>query len=186
MREEFQRKLDARPDTFLRYQYANQLADSRAAIGKYLNVPKNEVVYVKNATTGVNIVLRNLVYKPGDVIVYFSSVYGACELTIAYLAESTPLQARQVPLKFPCTHEDIVERFLEVVRLAREDGLKVKVCLLDTISAQPGVRMPFEKIVEKCREEGILSCIDGAHAVGQIPLDLAALNADFFVSNCHK
>ncbi|WEW57256.1 selenocysteine lyase/cysteine desulfurase [Emydomyces testavorans] len=185
-RQKFQTELDSIPDFFIRHKIPGYLDESRAAIAKYLNVPTKEVVFVKNATTGVNLVLRNLVYKPGDIIVYFSCVYGACEKTIAYLAETTPLRARKVMLEFPCTHEDILAGFVDVVRKARADGLNVKVALFDIIVSQPGVRFPFEKMVEICREEGILSCIDGAHGVGHIPLDLAELNADFFVSNCHK
>ncbi|EEP81624.1 predicted protein [Uncinocarpus reesii 1704] len=185
-RQRFQAELDSTPDTFIRYNIPKYLDSSRAAAAEYLNVPVDEVVYVKNATTGVNLVLRNLVYKPGDIIVYFSCVYGACEKTIAYLAETTPLKARKVMLDLPCAHEDILQRFKDVVRTAKQDGLNVKVALFDTIVSQPGVRFPFEKMVEICREESILSCVDGAHGVGHIPLDLGKLDADFFVSNCHK
>nr|KMM70589.1 isopenicillin N-epimerase [Coccidioides posadasii RMSCC 3488] len=185
-RQRFEDELDGIPDTFIRYASPGYIDNSRAALAKYLNVPMNEVVYVKNATTGVNVVLRNLVYKPGDIIVYFSCIYGACEKTIAYLAEVTPLKARKIMLEFPCTHDDIIQRFTDVVRKARAEGLNVRIALFDTIASQPGLRLPFERLVETCREEGILSCIDGAHGVGQIPLDLAKLNADFFVSNCHK
>lgn len=56
----------------------------------------DDCVFVANATTGVNTVLRNLVYQPGDVIVYFSTIYAACEMTVKYLAETTPVEAHAV------------------------------------------------------------------------------------------
>ena len=134
----------------------------------------------------MNTVLRNLVYKPGDVVVYFSNIYEAVEKTVAYMAETTPLRARKVLYEFPISHDEMVRRFVEVVKKAKSDGLNVRLAIFDTIVSQPGVRMPFERLVEVCREEGVLSCIDGAHGIGHIPLDLGELDPDFFVSNCHK
>jgi selenocysteine lyase/cysteine desulfurase len=149
-------------------------------------VPLNELVFVPNATAGINTVLRNLVYAPGDVIIFFSTVYGGCEKTIASLTETTALEARKVEYEFPISHEEIVGRFLEVVRKAKAEGLNVKAALFDTIVSIPGVRFPFEKLVEACRQEGVLSVIDGAHGIGHIPLDLGKLDVDFLVSNTHK
>lgn len=144
-------------------------------------------MYVKNASVGINTVLRNLVYQPGDVVVYFSHIYNAVEKTVAYLAETTPLRARRIEYEFPINHEQMVEKFVETVREAKaEEGVNVKLAIFDTIVSNPGVRMPFERLTEVCREEGVLSCIDGAHGIGHIPLDLEGLDPDFFVSNCHK
>jgi selenocysteine lyase/cysteine desulfurase len=151
-----------------------------------LNVPTNEVVFVKNASTGVNTVLRNLVFEQGDVLVYFDTVYGAVEKTLVSLVETTPLKLRKVEYQLPISHEELVRKFLEVVAKAKEEGLKVRVAVFDTIVSMPGVRFPFERLIEKCRAEGVLSVVDGAHGIGQIPLDLGVLQPDFFTSNCHK
>ena len=87
---------------------------------------------------------------------------------------------------YPVSDEDLVKKFQEAVARLKGEGKNVRVALFDTIVSLPGVRVPFERLVEVCREEGVLSCIDGAHGVGHIPLDLGKLNPDFFVSNCHK
>ncbi|KAF3482825.1 uncharacterized protein GIQ15_02149 [Arthroderma uncinatum] len=183
---EIQDKFEGSPDQFLRYDLAHYLLESRKALGTMLNAPTNTIVFVKNATTGVNTALRNLVYQPGDIIVYFSTVYGAVEKTIASLAETTPVRGRKVKYEFPITHDQMVEKFLTVIHKARGEGLNVKVAVFDTVVSQPGVRLPFERLTEICKKEGIMSCIDGAHGVGQIPLDLTKIDPDFFVSNCHK
>lgn len=182
----FQEEEEGKPDVFIRYGQPAYLYESRKAVAKLLNIPLNETVFVKNASTGVNTVLRNLQYKEGDIIVYFSTIYGACGKTIASLIETTPLQARKVEYQFPIAHEELVRRFLDVVKKAKSEGLNVKVAIFDVVVSQPGVRFPFEALVEKCREEGVLSCIDGAHGIGHVPLDLGKLNPDFFVSNLHK
>ncbi|PGH06228.1 hypothetical protein AJ80_08197 [Polytolypa hystricis UAMH7299] len=185
-RRKFQDETESSPDLFIRYTSVQHLDVARAALAKLLNVPLNETVFVQNATTGVNTALRNLAYAPGDVIVYFATAYAACAKTVASLTETTPLQARKVEYQFPISHGEIVQRFKDVVKQAKDEGLNVRVALLDTIVSQPGVRFPFEELVEVCRAEGVLSCVDGAHGVGHIPLDLGKLDADFFVSNCHK
>ncbi|KAK2746792.1 hypothetical protein FQN57_002834 [Myotisia sp. PD_48] len=183
----YQDEYEGSPDTFLRYKHPPLLRESREQVAKIINAPTESVVYVKNATTGVCTILTNLEYQPGDIIIYFSGVYGAVEKTLTYLAETTPLRARKVEYTFPISHAEIVQKFEELVRKVREEEkLNVKLAVFDIVSSQPGVRAPFEKLVQVCKREGILSCIDGAHGIGHVPLDMSALDPDFFVSNCHK
>jgi PERQ amino acid-rich with GYF domain-containing protein len=183
---EHQEDAEARPDVFVRITRAQGIDKSRRAVANLLNVPVNECVFVKNATTGVNTVLRNLDFKPEDAIIYFDTVYGAVEYGIISLMESTPVQACKVPYQFPISHEELVARFRQVVSSAKGEGLNVRVAVFDTIVSVPGVRFPFERLIEVCREEGVLSLVDGAHGIGHIPLDLGKLQPDFFTSNCHK
>lgn len=141
---------------------------------------------MKNASSGTNTVLRNLNFKPSDIIIFFATVYNAVEQTLISLMETTPVQARRVDYTFPIRHDEIVERFLAVVRKAKSEGLNVRAAIFDTIVSVPGVRFPFEKLVKACKDEAVLSIIDGAHGIGHIPLNLGELSPDFFVSNCHK
>lgn len=182
----FQDMIEARPDEFIRYLYPKFLDTSRNALASYLNVAVSEVVFVKSATTAVNTVLRNLSFGPRDMIIYFSTIFSACETTIQSVMETTPLKARKIDVLLPTRHEDILASFLQTVHQAKQEGFNVRIALFETISSLPGARFPFERITEACREHGILSFIDGAHGVGHIPLDLGKLGPDFFVSMTQK
>ncbi|KAL1981383.1 hypothetical protein VTN96DRAFT_2726 [Rasamsonia emersonii] len=182
----FQDEAEAYPDVFIRRDRPILLDKAREAVARLLKASSKECVFVRNATTGVNTVLRNLVFSEGDVIVYFATIYGAIENAIVHLCETTPVRAVKVQYQLPVSHDELVKRFQAVVAQAKADGLNVRVAVFDTIVSQPAVRFPFERLAEACRQEGILSVIDGAHAIGQIPLDLGTLQPDFFVSNCHK
>lgn len=182
----FQSLSEARPDDFIRYQYPNLLDASRVAVAKLLNAAPETVVFVPNATTAVNIVLRNLVFSPGDKILYSSLIYGACHKSIEYITETTPAESVCVEYKLPFEDDWLVDAFRKKIEEERKSGNKVVVAIFDTVVSMPGVRLPFERLVEVCKEMGVLSLVDGAHGVGHVELDLGALDPDFFVSNCHK
>ncbi|KAJ5125581.1 hypothetical protein N7526_007758, partial [Penicillium atrosanguineum] len=170
---------DGRPDPYIRALHAGHLEKARVAVAEVLNAPKDECVFVKNATTGVATVMYNLNFQSGEAVVYFEPVYGAVEKGIVSLQEHSNLQSRKVHFQFPITEDELESRFREVVRKTREEGLKVRAAVFDTIVSNPGCRFPFERFIAICREEGILSVIDGAHGIGQIPLDLNKLQPDF-------
>ncbi|KAL1607987.1 hypothetical protein SLS60_002926 [Paraconiothyrium brasiliense] len=182
----FQDAHEARPDDFIRYQYPKFNDEARQALSTYLNVPTSELVFVQNATTGVNTVLRSLTFAPDEYILYSATIYGACEKTVAYITETTPAKAAKIEYTLPVEDDWLVSAFKSKIEEIEASGGKVKVAVFDTVVSMPGVRLPFERITEVCREKGVLSLIDGAHGIGHVPLDLKALNADFFVSNCHK
>ena len=183
---EVQALSEARPDTFVRYEYPKMLDESRSAMAGFLGVPVDEVVFVPNATTAINVVLRSLRYEKGDVVLHFSTVYAAIEKTIQYLIETTDVDNVNLGVDYPIDDHVLVLRFETAINDAKLGGKKVKIAIFDTVSSMPGVRVPWERLVEVCKREGVLSMVDGAHGAGHIELGLATARPDFFTSNCHK
>ncbi|KAI4621879.1 hypothetical protein J4E80_004252 [Alternaria sp. BMP 0032] len=183
---DFQDECEGRPDPFIRYRYPVILDEAREDMAKLLNTPSSTLVFVPNASTGVNTVLRNIVFEPGEHILIFSTIYGACEKTVSYVTETTPAESVKIAYTYPVEDDWLLTEFENKVKEVESKGGKVKIAVFDTVVSAPGVRMPFERLTQKCKELGVMSCIDGAHGVGHLNIDLGALDPDFFVSNCHK
>lgn len=184
---DFQKLAHERPDVFIVYDLPRLIDESRSAIAPLLGVDVDEVVFVPNATTGINTVLRNLKFSEGDVIVYFSTIYDACEKTVSSIREMSPLVGVEILLQYPLEDDEIVTKFMETIVRLKAEGKNVKMAMFDTILTFPGARVPWEKLVWACKRFGVLSLIDGAHGIGHIDLKhLGSVGPDFFVSNCHK
>lgn len=179
--QEWQRRLERQPVQFLGSDIGGYLAAAREALGGYLRVAAEDLVYVPNATFGVNIIARSLRLGPQDEVLATDHEYGACEHAWLYMSRERGFHYVRQPIELPLpSDEAIVEQFWEGVTS------RTKVIFLSHITSPTAVRFPVEAICVRARENGILTVVDGAHAPGQIPLDLTALGADFYAGNCHK
>jgi hercynylcysteine S-oxide lyase len=183
--ENYQRRIDAQPDGFLRYELPELIDKSRSAVAQLINAGVDNVVLVPNASTGVNTVLRNLLYEKGDKIVYLGTTYSACEKAVIHIVDTCKpqdsVEAVKVDIEYPISSDEILKRFETAIS---QKG--VRLALFDTVSSLPALRLPFEKMVALCKKYNVLSLVDGAHGVGCVGLDMRSLDADFFVSNLHK
>lgn len=184
---ELQSETEARPDTFIRYTYPNLLKESRSALAPLLGADIGEVVLIPNATTGVNTVLRNIPFLPGDIIFYFSTIYRACENTIQSLQNTNPVSSYKIDIEYPITDDEIIRRFRSSFGEVKFLGRRPKLAIFDTVLTFPGVRFPWERLVVNCKELGVMSLIDGAHGIGHIDLThMGKVGPDFLITNCHK
>lgn len=187
-RDRYLRASEACPDKFKLSTYPKLLAASRAAVAPLIGAHADEIVFVPNATSGINTIFRNLRFERGDVVLHFTSVYGACLKTLQNLGETVGVEPVEIPVLYPIEHAELVSRFRAAAADLRRAGRTVKAAIYDTVTSGPGVRVPWEDLTAACRELGIYSVIDAAHGIGH--LDLAHLGADvrpdFVVTNCHK
>ncbi|MBN2045105.1 MAG: aminotransferase class V-fold PLP-dependent enzyme [Anaerolineales bacterium] len=177
----WQTRLERQPVQFLGREIWNELKQARQILGNYLNADADDLVYIPNATFGVNIIARSLQLAPGDEILTTDHEYGACENVWKFVSQKNGaiLVKQPIPLRLASPTE-VAEQFWQGVTP------KTRVIFISHITSPTAVSMPVEIICQKAREAGILTVIDGAHAPGQIPLDLIAMEPDFYLGNCHK
>lgn len=179
--QDWQLRLERQPVLFLGRELDGFLKDSRTVLGAYLNADADELVYIPNATHGVNIIARSLQLKPGDEVLTTDHEYGACDYAWDFICGKIGARYIHRPICLPVqSEEEIVEQFWQGVTP------QTKAIYLSHITSPTALRLPVEQICQRAKQAGILTVIDAAHTPGHIPLDLQALGADVVVGNCHK
>jgi isopenicillin-N epimerase len=177
----WQRELELQPVEFLGRRQHDLLAAARAHLGEYLGVGHDDVVYVSNVTTALNIVAHSLPLEPGDEVLTTNHEYGALERTWTFVSERR--QTRVVVQRLPvpiADRDDVVEAIWAGVTP------KTRVLFLSHITSPTAVTLPLEPLIARAKAAGIWTVVDGAHAPGHIDLDLGAMGVDFYGGNCHK
>lgn len=177
----WQRRLERQPVAFLLDELPDHLALARRELGQFLNAGEDDVVYVPNATFGVNVVARSLALGPGDELLTTNHEYGACYNVWDFLSQKRGFDVVQQSISFPAASDEaILEELWQGVTP------RTRVIFVSHITSSTALRLPVAAICAQAREAGILTVVDGAHAPGQIPLDLKAIDADFYTGNAHK
>jgi len=179
--QSWQKKLENQPVLFLGREYNNLIYQARESLSDFLNTGVNNIVFVPNATFGVNLIAKSLKLNPGDEVLASNHEYGACDFTWQAICQKQGAIYRNQPIAFPSdSFEDMTEQFWQGV------NKNTKIIFLSHITSPTAFRLPVEMICAKAHKAGILTFIDGAHAPGQIPINLDTLQADFYTGNCHK
>lgn len=177
----WQRQIERQPVKFIGRELTGYLQTARHALGTYLHVQGDDLVYIPNATFGVNIVARALSLTADDEVLTTDHEYGACDRVWRFVSQKKGFRYVRQPIPLPATSpEEIVEQLWQGVTP------RTKIIYLSHITSATALRLPVEAICHRAREAGILTLVDGAHAPGQIPLDLTNMGADFYTGNCHK
>jgi len=176
----FQREMERNPVEFLARRSAALLADARARLAGYLGARPADLVFVANATTGVNTVARSLALAVGDEVLTTDHEYGACDAAWEWLCGRVGARLVRVPIPPPFRREEFAERILAAV------SSQTRLIFLSHLTSGTALIFPVGEVCRRARERGIPTLIDGAHAPGHIPLALDELGADFYVGNCHK
>lgn len=181
MYQRWQRELEAQPVEFLGRRISGLLAEARASLATYVGTQADNLVFVPNTTHGINIIARSLDLKPGDEVLATDHEYGAVERTWRFICERRGAQFRTQPIPLPITTpEALVEALWEGVTE------RTRVIVVSHITSPTALIFPVAEICRRAAQQGILTVIDGAHAPGQIDLNLEEIGADFYVGNCHK
>jgi isopenicillin-N epimerase len=174
-------RMEREPVLFLARQLQSHLDGVRERLADFLDCDAGGLVLVPNATTGVNAVLRSLQLGEDDEVLITNLGYNACNNAARFVCERSGARLVTVDVPFPCTGpEEVLERVLAAVTE------RTTIAVLDHITSATGLVLPIAHLVDALQDRGVDVLVDGAHAPGQVPLDLGALGAAYYTGNCHK
>jgi len=204
------------------------LTAARKELGAFLGAHADDLVFVDNASEGVNVALRSLArFMPGgsaaprpgthgpaahsrNGILHLDLAYGMVKDCVHFLSgngiggranasHTTPAVPLVVEVDtaaaYPSYDADAIVALVEAAILANARDAaagsgsavpRIGIASFSHIVSVPGIVLPIARLAALCRAHGILTLVDGAHAPGQIALDVEALGADVYVGNGHK
>ena len=179
--EKLRREMEAEPVQFLWRRFEEHLEPSRLELARFVGAKPRDVVFVTNATTGVNAVLRSLPFRPGDEILSTSLVYNACRNVLVETARRSRARLVIADVPFPVKSKDEIAEAI----LARATS-RTRIALLDHVTSDSGLILPLTTLISELSARGIETMIDGAHAAGMLPLNIEKLGATYYAANLHK
>ena len=181
--QRLQRELESEPVDFLHSErtLTKRLAEARAVMARFLGCARDEMVFVPNATTGLNIVARSLKLNSGDEVLSCDHEYGAMDRTWEFLCAKAGARYIRQTLPFPLNDPAEV---VEVLWSGVNDHTRV--LFLSHITSPTGLVLPVAELVRRARERGIITILDSAHVPGQLDCNLHDLGCDFASGNFHK
>jgi isopenicillin-N epimerase len=174
-------EMEREPVDFLDGTLPARLDEARRVLAEFLRADPLDLVFVANATTGVNAVLRSLSLEPADELLVTDHTYAACRKAAEFVAVRTGARIVVARLPFPVGgDEELVAAVLSCV------STRTRLALLDHVTSPTALVLPIARLVDELRARGIETLVDGAHAPGMVPLDLAKLGAAYYTGNAHK
>lgn len=179
--DRWRKRMEAQPTRFFFLELPGALREAAGRLAGFLGAKAEDVAFVPNATTGCNAVLRSLRLQAGDEVLHVSHVYNAVRNTIGYLAEQAGATIVVADVPFPRPDAATILANIEQAITKR-----TRIAVIDHITSPSGLVLPIADIIRVCHAAGVPILVDGAHGAGQVPLDLPALDSDWYVGTCHK
>jgi isopenicillin-N epimerase len=153
----------------------------RKPVADFVGAKMSEIALVRNATEGLNYVANGLDLARGDEVIYTDEEHGSGKSPWLEKQQRYGVVVKEITLPKPPQSKQQVLDLFEAARTPR-----TRVVMASHITSSTGCVLPAREICAWARAHNILSFIDGAHAIGMIPLNLGEMGCDFYITSPHK
>jgi L-cysteine/cystine lyase len=164
----------------IRHEKALLVNAARDALGWLVGIPGQAVGLLTTTTEGVNIVLRGLGLRAGDELLTCNLEHSSVMVPCYETARQTGATVRVVKASGQESLEELAALFEQALTS------RTRLLVLSHISYNRGTRLPVDRIIRAAHQRGALVLLDGAQAAGQIEIDVADLDVDFYAYPAHK
>lgn len=181
VQQKLRSQLEQEPVRFFGREWESLIDNARNQLAEFVGADSEDLVFVNNATTGVNSVLRSLTFSREDEILTTNHEYNACRNALDFIASRTGARVVIAKIPFPIeSPQQVIAAVMERI------SPNTRLALLDHVTSQTGLIFPIQQLVQELHQLGIDTLIDGAHAPGMISLNLREIGATYYTGNCHK
>ena len=177
--------MERNPDRWFKQTVPHTMRTAAANLASFIGADPQDVVFVVNATTGINSVIRSTDLQQGDAVLCLDLTYRPVLNTLRFVCavKQELVDLVELPIPLPLPDADAIVHLVEV---ALSENPNVRLAVFDHITSPTALVLPVARLVAACRRQNVTVLIDGAHAPGQLPLNVRELGADYYVGTCHK
>jgi isopenicillin-N epimerase len=173
--------MEAEPVRFFSQDLEPAMDAARQTLGAFVGADPDDLAFVPNATAGFNTVLRSLRFAPGDELLTTNHAYNAAKNAMEYVAARDGASVTIAEVPFPSRGPaEVVEAILAAVTP------RTRLAVLDHITSATALVLPIQSLVAELNARGIDTLVDGAHAPGQVEVDVVSIGAAYYTANLHK
>ncbi len=163
------------------YDENAHIRSTRDALAAFLHCKRDELALTRNCTEGNNIVCNGLDLKAGDEVLLTDQEHPGGRNPWEQKEARFGVKLNFVKLPRPPDSAEEIVKLFETALTPR-----TRILVFSHITWETGLVLPVKEICALARKHGILTHIDGAHGIGQVPVDLHDLGCDFYATNGHK
>jgi isopenicillin-N epimerase len=180
-RQHWQDVMDSQPMDFFVRKFEPAWRAARDKLAAFVRADSGSVIFVENATAGMNIVADSFPLAPGDEVLLTDHEYGAVQRIWRRACDKANATARTIELPLPlASPSETVDAMIG----ATTD--RTRLIVVSHITSPTAVTLPVAELCRAARQRGIAVAIDGPHAVAQLPVNINQLDGDFYCASCHK
>ncbi len=176
--------IESQPVAFLGRMWWDAVANARSEAATFLGARPSDVVFVQNATSGVQAVVNSIRLAPGDELLTTSHRYDAVRKILERHAHHHGAAVVELPLGTEDGSNNVGAALVK--QLANAITSRTRLVVVDAITSPSALVLPVEEVVAIARSAGVPVLVDGAHAPGHLDVNLQELGADYWVGNLHK